>query len=337
MKYILLILLFSASNVFATQDYDPAARTNPNRHACSYAIDDQVYSPARYYNNHLRYLIESNIGQVAVFNGGRHYLVDTATEIRHAFDMWRRRLAQRGIPITLTEVPQGPPAEVNFWFSRAETDPAYNQQGFLRQHNIHALTTLILPDQIMNRYVYPLFNISGIVVSDQMYFSDEEFNIFRDALPSGIGDQQIANMLVYYVMSHEIGHALGLHHPNENMRDFEWSHQDPIDLEAGHFYGESITALVPRGAPDARTPLMGADDGYFGRLHDQLGRRLNYDDIGPSELELNAIATENACGGLHSSQSKINVALSESCKEKPRVFYPIAQSLVPIYQTQLFN
>ncbi|WP_340607675.1 hypothetical protein [Xenorhabdus bharatensis] len=334
MKCILLILLFFASNVFAIQDYDPAVRTNPNRHACSYAINDQVYSPARYYNNHLRYLIESNIGQVAVFNGERSYFVDTTTEIRHAFDMWRRHLAQRGIPITLTEVPQGPPGEVNFWFSRAEANPEYNQQGFLQQYNIYAVTTLILPDQIMSHYAYPLFNIAGIVVSNQMYFSNEEFNTFRDALPSGIGDQQIATMLVYYIMSHEIGHALGLHHPNENMNDFEGSHQDPIDLEAGHIYGESITALVPRGAPDARTPLMGADDGYFERLYNQLGRRLNYDDIGPSELELNAIATENACGGFPPSQPKTNIVPTQDCKEKPRVFFPIAQLLVPIYQTQ---
>ncbi|CDL85295.1 hypothetical protein [Xenorhabdus szentirmaii] len=63
MKLILLILSLA---VFYAYGYDPNALSNPNRHVCSFAIGNQIYNPAQFFNNNLRYRIDEGLESVTV-------------------------------------------------------------------------------------------------------------------------------------------------------------------------------------------------------------------------------------------------------------------------------
>ncbi|SFN99831.1 hypothetical protein [Xenorhabdus japonica] len=339
MKFICMILSLAIFNSFG---YDPEAYLNPNRHVCSIAISNQIYNPADFFNNNLRYRIDANIGSVTVSidNGDgttRNIAIDVAPLVRNAADMWNQRLIARGSPIHLTEVPQGSPSEADFQISR----PNDAQQAILHLRESLAQTTLVLPTDILEHYAVPAFNRPGMFLTNTFSYSGDFFNTIRRTLNEHYTEHQAAKIVVYQTIVHEFGHALGLAHPGllnlERLPVSEKEEQIVIDTSnSGNFLALAITAELEQGQSDARVPLMTDDDTYFFRLRHQLDRRLNYDDIGPSELELNAIDIENACGGLTSSQPKINVVFSASCKEKPRVFYPITQSLISIYQTLLF-
>ncbi|MDC9589616.1 hypothetical protein PSI23_09945 [Xenorhabdus sp. XENO-10] len=337
MKFICMILSLATFNSFG---YDPEAYLNPNRHVCSIAISNQIYNPADFFNNNLRYRIDENIGSVTVSidNGDgttRNFAIDVAPLVRNAADMWNQRFIARGSPIRLTEVPQGSPSEADFQISR-ENDAQQATWGEALAH-----TTLVLPADILEHYAVPAFNRPGMFLTDTFPYSKETFNTIRRTLNEHYTEPHAAKIVVYQTIVHEFGHALGLAHPGvlnlEQLPVSEKEEQIVIDTSnPGNFLALAITAELEQGQSDARVPLMTDSDTYFFRLRHQLDRRLNYDDIGPSELELNAIDMENACGGLTSSQPKRNIVFSASCKEKPRIFYPITQSLIPIYQTLLF-
>ncbi|MDC9598209.1 hypothetical protein [Xenorhabdus anantnagensis] len=337
MKFICMILSLATFNSFG---YDPEAYLNPNRHVCSMAISNQIYNPADFFNNNLRYRIDENIGSVTVSidNGDgttRNIVIDVAPLVRNAAAMWNQRLIARGSPIRLTEVPQGSPSEANFQISRANDAQQASLGGDLAE------TTSVLPTDILEHYVEPEFNRPGMFLTNTFSYSRDFFNTIRRTLNEHYTEHHAAKIVVYQTIAHEFGHALGLTHPGllnlEKRQVSEKEEQIVIDRSnPGNFLALAITAELEQGQSDARVPLMTNNDTYFFHLRHQLDRRLNYDDIGPSELELNAIDMENACGGLTSSQPKRNVVFSTSCKEKPRIFYPITQSLIPIYQILLF-
>ncbi|OTA14560.1 hypothetical protein Xvie_03589 [Xenorhabdus vietnamensis] len=335
MKFICMILSLATFNSFG---YDPEAYLNPNRHVCSIAISNQIYNPADFFNNNLRYRIDKNIGSVTVSidNGDgteRNIIIDVAPLVRNAAYMWNQRFIARGSPIRLTEVPQGSPSEADFQISR----PNDAQQAILRSRENLAQTTFVLPTDILEHYPVPEFNRPGMFLTNTFSYSRDFFNTIRRALNERYTEHQAAKIVVYQTIAHEFGHALGLTHPGLLSLENEKEKRIVIDTSnLGNFLALAITAELEQGQSDARVPLMTEDDNYFFRLRHQLGRRLNYDDIEPSELELNAIDMENACGGLTSSRPRRNVVFSASCKEKPRIFYPITQSLIPIYQTLLF-
>ncbi|MCG3463061.1 hypothetical protein L7G72_14645 [Xenorhabdus bovienii] len=332
MKFICMILSLAIFNSFG---YDPAAYSNPNRHVCSIAISTQIYSPAGFFNNNLRYRIDENIGsvRVSIDNGDgtkRNIDVNVAPLVRDAADMWNQRFIARGSPIRLTEVPQG---EANFQISRANNA----QQTSLGEDL--AQTTLVLPTDILEHYIDPEFNRPGMYLTNTFSYSRDFFNTIRGTLNEDYTEYHAAKIVVYQTIVHEFGHALGLTHPGslDLGSESEKEEQTVIDTSnPRNFLAVAMTAALEQEQPDAKVPVMKEDDGYFSQLREQLERPLNYDDIGPSELELNAIDMENACGGLTSFRPKRNVVFSASCKEKPRIFYPITQSLIPIYQTLLF-
>ncbi|PHM29474.1 hypothetical protein [Xenorhabdus innexi] len=343
MRYISLVLLLA---IFCAYGYDPASSSNPNRHVCSIAIGNAIYSPAHFFNNNLRYRIDENIGSVtvAIHNSDgttRNIAIDVAPLVRNAANMWNQRLAARDSPTRLTEAPQGSPSESNFRVSRANGA----QQNSLDESNHRrwdfAETTLVLPPEIMQRYSNPIFNQSGMVLTNTFRFSRETFDTIRGAISEYYTENQVAKILVYQTIAHEFGHALGLTHPDA------LAHEDIINggketeyqIDSGdpsNFLAIAITAELERGQLNARVPLMTSNDTYFLRLRNQLGRRLNYEDIEPSQLELSAIDMENACSSPPSYQYKSNAVSSDTCKEKPNIFYPKAQALIPLYQIQLF-
>ncbi|PHM66732.1 hypothetical protein [Xenorhabdus sp. KJ12.1] len=341
MKYFLFVLLLTAYSVLADSNFDPNARNNPNRHVYSYAINDQVYSPVRFFNNNLRYRIDEHIGQVTVNIGARALTVNTAPLIRYAANLWNRRLRSAQIPIQLTEITQSSPSEVDCWISRANDaqeeylvpPPSVTDPSHPLTNRYLAYTTLVLPDEMLSHYSVKNFTNPGIVIANTFYFSEEVFTALRALISSKYSEQDIANVIVYFTMVHEFGHTLGLTHPILQHRRIE-THGGPLNTDRGDVMSAALTAQLPRGVPDAGIPIMTSNLSYFRTLATRLNRRIVYRDITPTELELAAISMENSCGGSPPSQSKRNVVSSESCKEKPRVFYPIAQSLVPIYQTQ---
>ncbi|MCC8380930.1 hypothetical protein [Xenorhabdus sp. PB30.3] len=336
MKYILLILSLSA---FYAYPYDPSAYSNPNRHVCSIALNNQIYNPSDFFNNNLRYRIAENIGSVTVSihnddGTTRNITIEVAPLVRDAADMWNQRLIARNSPIRLTEIPQGSSSDTDFQITRANDAQQTSLGSDLAE------TTLVLPPEVQEHITNQVFNRPGIVLTNTFNYPRETFNTIRKTLNEHYSEPHVAKILVYHTIAHEFGHALGLTHPgllelgglNEKENKIQLDRSNP-----GHFFAIAITAEVEQGQANARVPLMTSNDTYFLRLRNQLGRQLEYNDLRPSELELNAIATENACGDSPSPQSKRNVTASEICKEKPRIFYPIAQALIPIYQTQLFN
>ncbi|MCP9269951.1 matrixin family metalloprotease [Xenorhabdus sp. XENO-1] len=335
MKFICMILSFAIFNSFG---YDPAAYSNPNRHVCSMAISNQIYNPAGFFNNNLRYTIDENIGSVRVSIDNddgttRNINVDVAPLVRNAADMWNQRLIARGSPIRLTEVPQGLSGQTDFQISRVNSA----QQDRLDENFAAAYTMEVLPTDILEHYILPEFNRPGMYLANTFSYDRDTFNTVRRTLNEHYTESHAAKIVVYQVIIHEFGHALGLTHPGSLDLESEKEKQMGIDTSnPRNFLAVAMTAALEQGQPDARVPVMTDDDHYFFRLRQQLGRRLNYDDIAASELELIAIDMENACGGLTSFRSKRNVVFSASCKEKPRIFYPITQSLIPIYQTLLF-
>ncbi|PHM58975.1 matrixin family metalloprotease [Xenorhabdus sp. KK7.4] len=343
MKYLLLVLLLTTHSVFADSDFDPTARNNSNRHTYSFVVNNQIYSPARFFNNNLRYRIDEHIGQVTVNVGARAFTVDTAPLVRNAANRWNRRLESIHSPIRLTEIPQGTPHEVDFWITRANDaqenylvpePPSTDPSRPLVNHAL-AVTTLVLPDEMLKHYSMRYFENPGIVIANTFYLSEESYSQLRNDLSLRLTHEEIANIMVYSTIMHEFGHALGLTHPRTNAGYERYG--SSINTDRGDILAVAITAQLPRGVPDARVPVMTrASLSYFSSLRTQLNRRVRQTDITPSELELSAINMENACSGLSSSQPKKHIVLSESCKEKPRIFYPIAQALIPIYQTQLF-
>ncbi|MGJ0626125.1 hypothetical protein [Xenorhabdus bovienii] len=201
----------------------------------------------------------------------------------------------------------------------------------------YAYTMEVLPTDILEHYILPEFNRPGMYLTNTFLYPRDIFNTIRRTLNEHYTESHAAKIVVYQTIIHEFGHALGLTHPGSLDLESEKEKQMEIDTSnPRNFLAVAMTAALEQGQPDARVPVMTEDDHYFFRLRQQLGRRLIYDDIGPSELELNAIDMENACGGLTSFRPKRNVVFSASCKEKPRIFYPITQSLIPIYQTLLF-
>lgn len=333
MKFICMILSLAIFNSFG---YDPAAYSNQNRHVCSIAISNQIYNPAGFFNNNLRYTIDENIGSVRVSIDNddgttRNINVDVAPLVRNAADMWNQRLIARGSPIRLTEVPQGLPGQTDFQISRANNSQQTSLGVDLAQ------TTLVLPTDILEHYTSPEFNRPGMYLTNTFSYPRDTFNTIRRTLNEHYTEPHAAKIVVYQTIIHEFGHALGLTHPGS--LDLESEKEKQIKLDTSNprnFLAVAMTAALEQEQSDARVPVMTEDDHYFFRLRQQLGRRLNYDDIAPSELELSAIDMENACGGLTSFRPKRNVVFSASCKEKPRIFYPITQSLIPIYQTLLF-
>ncbi|WP_340607652.1 hypothetical protein [Xenorhabdus bharatensis] len=336
MKYILLILSLSA---FYAYPYDPSAYSNPNRHVCSIALNNQIYNPSDFFNNNLNYRIAENIGSVtiAIHNDDgttRNIAIEVAPLVRDAADMWNQRLIGRNSPIRLTEIPQGSSSDTDFQITRANDAQQTSLGSDLAE------TTLILPPEVQEHITNQVFNRPGIVLTNTFHYPRETFDTIRRTLNDHYTEHHVAKILVYHTIAHEFGHALGLTHPgllelgelNEKENQIQLDRSNP-----GHFFAIAITAELEQEQANARVPLMTSNDTYFLRLRNQLGRQLEYNDIAPSELEINAIAMENECGGSPSSQSKINVSASKICKEKPRIFYPIAELLVPIYQTQLFN
>ncbi|PHM63608.1 hypothetical protein [Xenorhabdus ishibashii] len=293
MKYILLFLIFLSSSVFAVNDYDPDAYGNPNRHVFSQIIDHQIYSPAHFFNNNLRYRIDPHINDITIVIGGTiRITVHTAPLVIRAANMWNQHLIAHHSPIRLTEI--GSRGEANFWISTANNE----QEDALGED--FAQTTLILPDDILNNYFDPPFNIPGVVLANEFHYSKNLFTIIRSIFTNTMTEQEVANMIVYQTISHEFGHALGLLHPtineNEERERTSLYHQNfSIDTQGRHIIGMAMTAQRPRGQPDANVPIMTSDDSYFYLLYEQLHRRLEEGDIGPSELELSAIEMENAC------------------------------------------
>ncbi|MBD2792447.1 zinc metalloprotease [Xenorhabdus szentirmaii] len=345
MKFILLILSLA---VFCAYGYDPNALSNPNRHVCSFAIGNQIYNPAQFFNNNLRYRINEGLESVTVVVENEdgtttNFVVDVAPLVRNAANMWNQHFIARHSPIRLTEVPQSPPSEVDFHISRANDA----QQNIFNRESLQAVTTLVLPTEITSHYLDPDFDIPGTVISNTINFSREDFDSTINALNETYTAQHVAEIIVYYILAHEFGHSLGLTHP----RSYSLGNRErriPIDIaNMENFLAIAITAELESDQPDARIPIMldeknededeNQNESYFSLLHAQLGRRVNEDDIMPSNLELNATENENACGGSPFLQSQNNLVSSESCKEKPRIFYPVAQAVIPIYQTLLLQ
>ncbi|PHM29475.1 hypothetical protein [Xenorhabdus innexi] len=339
MKYSLLFLLLITYHVFAVNNYDPTARYKRNRHVYSAVFNNQIYSPVRFFNNRLRYRIDEHIGQVTINIGERTLTVDTAPLIRDAADMWNQQLASIQSPIQLVEIPQNPPAEVDFWITRANDE----QENLLvpspgdSRINFYARTTPVLPDEMRNHYASEHFSNPGIVIANTFYTTEKDFNTFKNMLLAKYSEQKIADIFVYFIIAHEFGHALGLAHPMLEDSNYIETRGVPINTDRGDLLSLAITAQLSLGEDDARVPIMTQNPMYFLYLYDQRkSERISSDDIGPSQLELSAIEMENACGSRSSSKYKSNSVSSDTCKEKPDIFYPVALKLLPIYQIAMF-
>ncbi|KXF79424.1 hypothetical protein ATN84_06925 [Paramesorhizobium deserti] len=133
--------------------------------------------------------------------------------------------------------------------------------------------------------------------------------------------QTIADALVFRTLAHEVGHALGLNHPNDTS-------EEPFDTAGMITLGWARTTTFTRDI--AATPLMIGDQmAYLEALAARLRTPVTTANMAPTVHELFAIGVENDCGGPISQPSTDNkTSMSDdTCTNKPRIFYPLAARL----------
>ncbi|MDC9598210.1 hypothetical protein [Xenorhabdus anantnagensis] len=314
MKKILLLLSIILYPLPSFTDDYP----NIYRHVFSFAFNGQVYSPAAQFGNLLEYRVE--IGHVHVnFEGYDPVLVDIQPLVERAAQMWDDRFASAGLPIRVREAVR--PSRVNFSITIANGD---QQEDLNSWGGLYGFTTPILPEEMLNDFRYQNFRLPGIVITSKFMISTKLYKKLKKIFGHD-NRQAIADNMIYYAVVHEFGHAFGLAHPDfEGSRSFDNANTITEGLV------ESASSIE-----NSTVPLMLSNGTYLGTLRRNLGRPITIQDIRPSSLELTGIAEENACGGSIPPRIKRNTFKTEKCKEKPRVFYPLAKAMLPVYQILL--
>ncbi|WP_153020107.1 hypothetical protein [Paramesorhizobium deserti] len=294
-RAILSVILLSYSSVSLAED-PPELPPDVFTQVLSQTYNGRIYSPAAQFGNLLEIGVFAEFVNIA-FGDGLPIPVDVHPIAQRVAQMWDDQLAAARIPVRVRLAEQAvlgnlPIRTANAAQERAmigdDPDDASSaittpilpdeaQQAVLGNLPIRtanaaqeramigddpddassAITTPILPDEALEEYMYVNFRQPGIVLLPTRHHTDAQFQRFVQIFGTD-NRQTIADALVFRTLAHEMGHALGLNHPNDTS-------EEPFDTAGRITLGWARTTTFTRDI--AATPLMIGDQmAYLGAV-----------------------------------------------------------------------
>ncbi|AOM41484.1 hypothetical protein [Xenorhabdus hominickii] len=320
--FIFILLITTAQAIAQTEPPDPAY----THIAFLLSRDKQnMYSAVSSYGGHIGYTLDNPQMEITYEIQGHSISIPLTPLVEAAAAYWNRQLGEHGLTIEQNSGSRQPNFIIRFVPPNMVNNVLYSDGDVAEVRT--ALTfeaNSVCLDYYRQRYP-SVFNSAGIFLRQHIPIDNTWLNMLRGIFGSNNRKVLLGNLL-YTIILHEFGHAVGLSHPDNADRSFY-----PNPERGAHIYRNAIgVSNFENMLASPQPALMHSDQLQFlSDLHEQRGEFLTRNMIGLSDNENSWIQDMVNC---HNLQRTVRFVNSLNC-HKFQIIYPLANAMMPIYQT----
>ncbi|PHM65775.1 hypothetical protein Xsto_01720 [Xenorhabdus stockiae] len=325
---IVIVLSFSSLSGIAADDMDdnPLSENDIRSSVVGlfYDLDRNPYNPVVGYGSVMRYILPDPLLFIRyIYPPEGHVDIYIAPLMRRAVNYWNNVL---GVHFTIAEGHVGGPS--NFVVQTMLPTMLDTSHSDYYLGDLEAFTIFPYSRQYEeDRFDYGITS-SGIYMAPEIEVSSLLFTTWIETMGLDHSFREYAELHTYTILLHEIGHALGLVHPEDLIRG---RRNTVTDTSPGHSRRHQYVEYSVTNQHHVPIMLI-SSVAFLLSLHNQIGEDLNFNNIVVSSEERRLVENQVSMICLP-RQIQNNAKISSSKKNDECNYhgvYPVAKMIVPI-------